>query len=210
MKINRMIFRIILPVLALGAGVAGNAAMAQGQESAAQNMPNPQVNTESCAQVQWAPQIVEQYPRMPQACQEVVTVNGVNWARFSAKLLRMRNSSVVMDLRNPRGGSLGTFRMKPAADAKVLIDGQEYTYAQLSQGQVLHFYIQEGQVAVATEPSEPAAEMAMIEPPPAAEVAQAEPTTLPKTAGPLPWVALGGVVFVLIGAGLTLGRRFSQ
>jgi hypothetical protein len=36
------------------------------------------------------------------------------------------------------------------------------------------------------------------------------PVTLPKTAGPLPLIGLGGVVFVGIGLGMTLVRRFRR
>lgn len=214
MKIKTIVFRIILSALALCAFMAGNAAMAQDQGSAAQNMPNPQVDSAACAQVKWAPQIMADYPRMPRACQEVVRVNGVNWVRFSAKLERMRNRSVLMNIQDPQGGSLGTFRMKPAADAKISIEGQEYSYWQIPKGHVLNFYIQEGNLVVASQPTEPQEEWSTIEPVPAVQVAESEPaeatpTSLPETAGPLPWFALAGIVFVFVGFGLTVSRRFS-
>jgi hypothetical protein len=79
----------------------------------------------------------------------------------------------------------------------------------------------EGRFAVATEPGVPVEQTARIllpvSPAPVAAaqpatvaMAQpaAEPAMLPDTAGPLPWLALTGLLSLLGGIGLTLGRRF--
>ena len=214
MKSKSIVLKMITAVLALGVFMASGAVLAQDQESTAQNLPPPQIDAASCAQIQWAPQIVAEYPRMPRACQEVVTANDVKWVRFGAKLVRITNNVALMEIQNPHGGSLGTFRIRPTAAARIKVDGEEYSYWQIPKGHVLNYYIQEGKLGVATAPGEPQAELAVIEPPPATEVAETEPAettpaALPETAGPLPWIALSGILLVLVGLGLTLGRRSS-
>lgn len=86
----------------------------------------------------------------------------------------------------------------------------------------------EGRFAVATEPGVPPEQTARILPISPAPVAAAQPATvaqvqpeldqklaanrdvamLPDTAGPLPWLAVTGLLSLLGGLGLTLGRRF--
>lgn len=184
--------------LAPAALLLSGAAMAQAP--AAQSMPTPQVSAETCAEVQWSPQILAQYPRLPEACQEVVTVNGQNWARFEGRLVRVNpNGSVTSMVIDPNGKRIGQITLKPAPGQKVLLEGREYSFNQLRTGAILHLYIPEHMYAVATEPTEPS-EMAEIEAPP--------PQELPKTAGPLPWILVAGGALMLVGLGLTLGRRF--
>jgi len=213
MKHKSIALKIVTTVLAMGVFMASGAVLAQDQESTAQNLPPPQVDTVSCAQIQWAPQVVAEYPRMPQACHEVVMVDGVKWVRFGAKLVRITNNVALMDVQNPHGGSLGTFRIRPTATARIKVDGEEYSYWQIPKGHVLNYYIQEGKLGVATHPANRkrnwrslnrashggGGNRASRQPP-------RQPS--PETAGPLPWIALSGILLVVVGLGFTLGRRF--
>lgn len=195
--------------LALAGLLCGATALAQGT---AQNLPQPQVSTESCAQVQWSPQLQARYPRIADACQEVIAVNGENWARIEGRLIRVNtNGSVTSVVLDRQGRPMGRLTLKPAAGQKVLLDGAERSFDDLQTGAVLNMYIPERMYAVATEPSAPASEMAEIEPASSeqTEVAQM-PAELPHTAGPLPWVLLAGGGLVLVGLGLSLRRRFAR
>lgn len=186
------------------------AAAAQSQGSNASNMPQPQVSPETCAEVNWAPQLLQQYPRIPEACQEVISVNGQNWARFEGKLINVNgNGSVTSMVVDRTGKGMARMVMKPAPNQKVLLDGREYTFNQLQTGAILNLYIPEHMYEVATEPTASESEMAEIEPAPSEEVAQTQ-ETLPATAGPLPWVLLAGGGLLLVGLGLTLRRRLGR
>lgn len=190
-------------MLGIGAALALTGLL-WGSAASAQNMPAPQVSSESCAEVEWAPQMLAQYPQISEACQEVVTVNGANWARIEGRLVTVNpNGSVTSMVLDRNGKGMGRITLKPAPDQKVMLEGKEYSFYQLQNGAILNLYIPEHMYAVATEPSAPS-ELAEIEPAPSPEVAQQE---LPKTAGPLPWVLLAGGGILLAGLGLTLARR---
>lgn len=177
----------------------------------AQGIPKPQVSTETCAEVKWAPELLQRYPRIPEACQEVVLVNGENWARVEGRLVNVNpNGSVTTMVLNSRGRGMGRLTLKPAPGQKVLLEGREVSFDQLETGAMIHMYIPEHMYAVATEPVEDNAEMATIEQAPETEVAAEEPQALPTTAGPLPWVLLAGGAVLLVGLMLALRRRFMR
>ena len=206
---NRYSTRIAIAgvALALAGFLSGGGAMAQG--AARSGIPAPQVSEETCAEVEWSSQVLQQYPQISEACQEVVTVNGENWARVEGRLIQVNpNGSVTSMVLARDGRRLGRLTLKPAPGQKVMMDGREYSFNQLHTGAILNLYIPEHMYAVATEPMVQN-EMAEIEPAPAEEVAQM-PRQLPATAGPLPWVLLAGGGILLVGLGLTAWRRFTS
>jgi len=202
MNINSMIARWSLTGVALLGLVCAGIATARAQDT--QSMPKAQVQEESCAQVNWSPRLLAQYPRIAEGCQEVVMANGTNWARFNGTMVSLNsNGSVTTTVNNRQGRSIGTLRLKPSANQKVLIDGRNYAFSELSPGQDLNLYIAEDTYAVATEPGVQMNQEAQIMPKPE-EVAMAE---LPRTAGPLPWVVLAGTVLLFSAFVLALRRR---
>ncbi len=199
MKANSTRIAVLAAALALGGLLWGGTAMAQG-------IPTPQVSSETCAQVNWAPELLAQHPRIPEACQEVVLVNGENWARIEGRLIAVNpNGSVTAMVIDPQGRNMGRLTLKPTPGQKVILDGREVPFNQLETGAVVHLYIPEHMYAVATEPVAGPSEMATVETAAEPEVATQE---LPATAGPLPWVLFAGGVMLAIGLVLALSRRF--
>jgi hypothetical protein len=192
------------------------------------NLAQASVQAASCAEVDWATDLLALYPRIAEGCQEVVIAEGVKWARFDADFVRSNNrgSTVTLNFKNRQGTSMGAVILRPATEQRVLIDGQRYRFSELTRGQQVNIYVPERMFAVAVEPGAPREQLAQIvrEPtgpaqpnPTAAQLlAQADPapasaTTaqqLPATAGPLPFFALAGLMSLLSGLGLTIRRRF--
>jgi hypothetical protein len=151
----------------------------------------------------------------------VIVVEGQKWARFAADLVSTnRDGSVTLDFNDRQGRSMEELTLMPAAGQTVAIGGRNYRFSELVSGQELSLYVPEGVFAVALEPGAAPERLAQIvrepvqvaqaEPAPSPTVllAQAEPARtparLPNTAGPLPLVALGGLVALLAGMGLTV------
>lgn len=214
--INTGVIRV--PVLLIALACAG-AVAAQGQMNP-RDQGNPQVRTQSCAQVDidWNLELISQYPQIPAACHEVVTSSGIKWARFEADFVRVnRDGSVASDFRGPNGRPMGRFTLAPAPGQTVNLSGRQVEFSSLQAGQRLSMYVPEGATGLAFEPGVSpdrygqivSYEAPALEP---VQVARADPTPrniarLPNTAGPLPWFALGGVLCLLGAIGLRLGRR---
>jgi hypothetical protein len=197
------------------AGLAWAAAASAQQPRVAQDLPQPGVGAESCADVNWDPELLEQYPRIGEACQEVVTAEGNRWARFEAELMRRNaDGSVRLDFKDRNDRSIEELTLQPAPNQRVTIGGRTYSFAELERGQVLNLYVPEGVFAVSTEAGAPDEQLAQIVEEEPLQLAQAEPAAqpepreLPRTAGPLPWVAAAGGLSLLGGLLLTIRRRF--
>lgn len=234
MKTNRTAAAAVrVPLTLMALAFVGSVA-AQPQMNP-RDQADPKVRSLSCAQVaiDWNIELISQYPRIPEACHEVITSNGVKWARFEANFVRVnRDGSVTSDFRGPKGGSMGRFTLQPGPNQMVNLSGRKVEFSALESGQLLNMYVPEGQDHLAFEPAvtpeqrarilsyeAPVEQAPMVEQTPApapempvrqgqvARVESASVVRLPDTAGPLPWFALGGGMALFGALGLRLGRR---
>lgn len=210
------VFAMTSAALLLGLAWTGNTMAQQAQ----QEMPGPEVDRASCEDVDWHRDLLRDYPWVVAACQEAVIVDGQKWARFEAEFQELhRDGAITSDFRNDRGRSLGSVRLMPGENQRVLLDGRPYRFSELKRGQILNFYVPDDIYAFTTVPGAPVADRVRILKPEVveepAQLAQAEPATtrrparLPATAGPLPIIALGGLLSLLGGISLTMRRRFT-
>jgi hypothetical protein len=190
---------------------------------------SPQTRTQSCGQVDiaWNLELISQYPRIAEACHEVVTNNNIKWARFEADFVRINSDgSVTSDFLSPTGRSMGRYTFVPAEGQQVTLDGRKEPFSALRQNQRINLYVPEGATHLASQPvADPSQysrftryeETQAAEPMQYARMEEAAPTQyasvsqdrtrLPDTAGALPWFALGGLLSALAGAGLRIGRK---
>jgi hypothetical protein len=194
---------------------------AAAQQSAT-TMPEPKVDRSSCEDINWHRDLLRQFPWVVEGCQEAITVGQQKWARFEAEFLNNHgDGSISSDFRNDRGRTLGRVRLMPTPGQLVQLDGRDYRFSDLMRGQVLNFYVPEDRYAFATSPGASADELVqIIEAPPEPTTTQSprrmarvepartqRPDVLPATAGMLPMLALGGMLSLLGGIGLTARRR---
>lgn len=204
---------LALPLLATGLAATGGVA-AQSMDT--RDLAPTQTRMISCGQVDmaWNVDLITQYPRIPEACFEVVTNNGIKWARFEADFVRLdRDGSVVADFESPDGDKMGRYTVLNQPGQQVTLDGRRRPFSDLRAGQRISLYVPEGAAALTTAPGLPPEQYGRIiryEDPAPEYYAQAEPTRtrmLPTTAGPLPWFATAGVVALLGGVGLRRARK---
>ncbi len=180
---------------------------------------DPRVQAASCNEVNWDAALLASYPGIADACQEVVTSEGVKWARFEANLQSSnRDGTVTLNFRDRQNRSIGDVTLEPAPMQRVQIEGREYRFSELTRGQSLNLYVPEGMFAVAVAPGAPPEQFAQIVTRPRQQLAQADPAPapagaatarrLPDTAGPLPLLVTAGFMALLGGIGLTVMRRF--
>jgi hypothetical protein len=177
-----------------------------------QNFPDTSTRKASCTDFQWNGDMVRDHPRVIDACQEVVEAGGTNWARLTARYGGMlRDGSVVFNIEDMRGRFVEKVTIQPRPGQVAYIDNRATPFNRLRSTDDISLYTPEGRYGFGTQPGVPPEEVAVVTPAPEpAEqmVAQQEqPAVLPQTAGPVPFLALAGLLSLLGGLGLRLLRR---
>lgn len=179
-----------------------------------ESFPREREQAKSCAEVDWNKEMTSNHPRLIDACREVVAVGGEDWARFEAKFVRVEpDGRVSFSLVDSRDHHIEDVTLQPATGQVAYIDNRATPFSQLRRDQVVNLYVPEGTYGFVTQPGAPIEQVAVVLSPSAApaatRVAAVEPraATLPATAGPLPWLALGGFLSLLGAVGVRLSRR---
>jgi hypothetical protein len=204
-----------ITLMALTAAAAASAVSAQSRVDRAF-----EATGTSCEQVTWSKEAIAKYPNIEKACKEVMQRDGKFFVKFEGEVERVsdRGQQVTVDF---EGGDRLT--LTPPQNLTVYMDGRQTTVSNLRPGDQLNFYVPQDQLTATFfqgDVKTAAAQQVPIAPAPATRVAQAPPeaeqeqdtgaTTeaeLPRTAGPLPWIGLAGVLLSALGASLTLRRR---
>src|SRR5690348_13880844 len=201
-KSNVMIATALAASIAWAGGALAQQTQQQPMNPAA--APEPAVNTESCTQMDWNPDLLARYPWVKDACQEVVVVDGQKYARFEGHVVNQNRDGSIKTQFVDRSGQhtrdWGYMNLKPAEGQHVFLAGQPAHFNELPRRQVLNFYVPANVLGVSEKPG---AEVAQIVEEPQPQVASA----LPQTASPLPAIGLAGLVSLLAGLGLAIRNR---
>lgn len=198
----------------LGVAIAGAAGAQEQQFPAERSQPK------TCDAIKWNADMLRAHPGLIDACREVIVTDSGTWARFQAKFVRVEpDGLVIFSVRDRTDRSLEQVRLMPAAGQVAYLDDRPVPFRQLRTTDSVNLYVPEGQYGFATRPAGPPEKLAVVVPaattptatapvaqPPMMAQQASLPAALPKTAGPLPWVALGGLLSLLTGLGLTLRR----
>ncbi|MEX0899379.1 MAG: LPXTG cell wall anchor domain-containing protein [Gammaproteobacteria bacterium] len=200
------------------------------QQLPVEELPPERTRPATCNEVEWSDELKAAYPNIVDACQEAVVVDGKTWARFSASFEEVEEDGEVrFQIRNRYSGNLGDVTIEPAPGQVAYINERRTPFDQLTRGQRVNLYVPEGHYGFASLPGAPMNQVAGVssDGDPGARSSMyaqagsgssqrsaspddADPVLaqLPATAGPLPWLAIGGALSLLGGIGVGLRRRF--
>lgn len=171
---REILTRILLPTV-LSATACMPVAMAQSP-------------TVTCNNAQFSAAVVSRFPRVREACLDIITRDAQYYAVFRAKLLGVSPTSVRIRPKLPDGSLADARKVSVSADRRVLVDGRSESFSELALGQELTVYIEvrEPMVvfppAVATDPWQPVP-LEVIPPSPS-------PARMPATAGLVGWLGI--------------------
>jgi hypothetical protein len=168
----------------------------------------PSMAQGNCGNIQFTGDITNRFPQARNACLDVVTREGQQYAHFQARVARVQGNTVEAEFKLPDGTYSRPISVTPAADARVKIQGRTYRYRDLSRGQELDLYVPPDRWEIAV-PNDPEVEFVAATTVTTFAIAQPAPS-LPRTASPLPLLgALGGLLTALGFVVMTVRRRFS-
>jgi hypothetical protein len=158
--------------------------------------------SKDCNGIQWSDRALTMYPTIASACQGVEERNGKTFVKFQGKLKKNVNRGEQLVVNFKDGGEV---TLTPPAETSFYVDGKKTKVADLQRGSELNFYIAEDRLAAQFPETEVQTARLIVVP-----IAAHEPermAALPSTAGPLPLLALGGMLTLGCGGLLTLFRR---
>ncbi len=164
----------------------------------------------TCGDLTFTPEAYAAYEFVDKACLEMVDRDGTTYAKLTAQVVAQTASGTHLRYTHA-DGTLGPSHQANNPGFETKIDGEPVTVADLAVRQDVNIYISDE--FWAGPPAEVAAVAAVEEveeappPPPPAPEPEPEPVVLPTTAGPLPWLALFGVLFLVLGSALRLSRK---
>jgi len=159
-----------------------------------------------CGDIEFVAEITDVFPEAANACLEIVTKNGEPYARFDAEIVRVRGPEVRAKFKKPSGEWTDTYAFRPDPDRRIKIQGRSYRYQDLGRGQPLDIFLatDKFELVIPDDDTDFATTTEIV----TVVVYQPEPEPeMPKTASPLPLIALLGGVFLVFGGGLAAIRR---
>lgn len=160
-------------------------------------------NPTDCASVKFSDEVLARFPRAQEACQDVISRGGQDYAVINARLVDVRGNTMRVRFRHADGSMGPTQSVTPPRDFRVLINGTPTRVADLAPNQDLKAYVQVSRPVMALEPAD-STESLVIVPLVAEEevaedsgrtrLAEADPE-MPSTAGPAPLLAAFGLLF---------------
>jgi len=166
-----------------------------------------------CSGVKFSQSVLEKFPRAQEACLDVVTKGGQQYAVFKADLSSVQGNTVRVRVRLPDGSYSDLKSIKTRPDLRVLVDGKPYAMNELAPNQELTTYIRIDQPMIALAPANQdapvdAVPLSAAEPPPrATEHLAAAGPEMPHTAGLGPLTMLMGLFCLAVALALRIARR---
>jgi len=163
----------------------------------------------TCSDITFTPEAYAAYEFIDQACLEMIDRNGGTYAKTTARVVAQTNSATHLRYRHADGELGPSHRSVAPKNFEVYLQGKPVAMKDLVVRQEINIYVgpqywsgPEAEVAAAPPPPPPPP------PPPAPEPEpEPEPEVLPTTAGPLPWLALFGSLFLILGGALRFSRK---
>jgi hypothetical protein len=160
-------------------------------------------NPKDCAAVKFSDDVLERFPRAQEACQDVISRGGQDYAVFNARLVQVRGNTMRVRFRLPDGTYGPTQSVTPPRDFRVLINGTPTRVADLAPDQDLKAYVEVSRPVMALEPADSGQRLVIVplvaeeaaEDSGQARMAEAE---MPHTAGPAPLFATFGLLFACV------------
>ena len=163
----------------------------------------------TCSEITFTPEAFAAYEFIDQACLEVVDRDGRTYAKFTARVVAQTGTGTHIRYRHADGDLGPSHRSTASKNFVTHLAGKEVKLKDLVLRQEVNVYLSDTfwvgpavEVAAVTDVAPP------LPPPPPPEP-EPVPEVLPTTAGPLPWLALFGALFLVLGGALRWSRKQS-
>jgi hypothetical protein len=159
-------------------------------------------STVTCADLNWAAEVLAMNPDIAESCQAVYEKNGELYAKATIEVVRVRGNRMTFRPLHT-DGTMGDSRSVQLDSAwRAEIAGRSYRASDLMRGQQLNVYLPQDRFALAVSDADGLDEADLV-------VIEEEVVEMPTTASPLFLIGAVGAGFLALGGMLTGLRRRS-
>lgn len=160
----------------------------------------------TCATAQFSQELQDRFPKIRNACLDIVEKGGQQYAVIKADLMRTTPNSLQVRVQQSDGTKSATQNIKVKSGFRVLVEGKPVRVDDLAVGQVLTAYVKVTEPVMALAPADDNEALDLEPVGPAAPVLAAANPTMPKTASPLSTYGAAGIALLLLATVLTVLR----
>jgi hypothetical protein len=100
---------------------------------------------DSCANIHWSAAFLQQYPKAPAACRQVIVKDGVKFATFNGKVSNVGHEFVQVEVSDDANMPISTIAFQIGVGGKVTMNDKIENVRDLKVGDLLTFWVREGQ-----------------------------------------------------------------
>ena len=162
-----------------------------------------------CDDIVFSPEAFAAYELIDQACLEMVERDdGNTYAKLTARVVAQTASGTHIRYRLANGELAPSHLSTAPEDFQAMISGKPVNMRNLDVSQSINIYVSDAYWVDAAALVEEAIVEEMVEEAIVEEIIEEEmEAELPTTAGPLPWLALFGSLFLILGGALRFSRK---
>lgn len=113
--------------------------------AAAPEVPAP---AESCSNIQWSPDFLQNYPKAPAACRDVTVKDGVKYARFDGVVAKVGDNYVQVSISDVADIPISMIAFQIGVGGTVTIGDKTERVRDLKVKDRLTFWVREGQFGI--------------------------------------------------------------
>lgn len=102
----------------------------------------------SCANIQWNPDFLKDYPKAPVTCQEVTVKDGIKYAKFYGKVSKVDHQSVQVQIADVGEFPVSTIAFEVGQGGRITLGDKTEMVKDLKVGDQLTFWVREGEFGV--------------------------------------------------------------
>jgi hypothetical protein len=168
-----------------------------------------QAQRPGCGTARFSNEVLSRFPRAPEACLDVISRDGQQYAVFKAELTRITGNTLHLRFKLPDGSQGPRTTINTQRDFRVLVDGKPTRVRDLAPNQELTAYVHVTEPRVALAPAvetETLYVVPLVIPVSDAPVAARRPE-MPETASPVRLMGVMGMMLLVTALSLMLIRR---
>lgn len=166
----------------------------------------------TCNDIEFTPEAFAAYAAVDKACLDVVERDGGTYAKLTATKVFSPGVTNFFQFTHSDGSKGERNKSSLPRNFKVMLGGEPVNLSNVAEGQTVNIYVGQqywvNMLAVEEAIVEEIVEEAIVEEIIEEEIIEEEMAAeLPTTAGPLPWLALFGSLFLILGGALRFSRK---